>query len=124
MSSEPQPTNPNPRPREATKDADHFLHMRNVSVALGETVVLHDVNLTIATGEHIAILGPNGCGKSTLIKAMTCECYPIVRADMEMKVYGQDRWEVQELRKHLGVVATELPGERTSVTRGLDAVVS
>jgi iron complex transport system ATP-binding protein len=55
---------------------------------------------------------------------MTCECYPIVRSGMEMKVYGRDRWEVQELRKHLGVVATELPGERTSVTRGLDAVVS
>ncbi len=98
--------------------------MRNVDVARGQKVVLHDVNLSIAAGEHIAILGPNGCGKSTLIKAMTCECYPIVRPGMEMKVYGRDRWEVQELRKHLGVVATELPGERTAVTRGLDAVVS
>jgi iron complex transport system ATP-binding protein len=101
-----------------------FLSMRNVDIARGQKVVLQDVNLTIATGEHIAILGPNGCGKSTLIKAMTCECYPIVRSGMEMRVYGRDRWEVQELRKHLGVVATELPGERTSVTRGLDAVVS
>jgi iron complex transport system ATP-binding protein len=101
-----------------------FLNMRSVDIARGQKVVLQDVNLTIATGEHIAILGPNGCGKSTLIKAMTCECYPIVRSGMEMKVYGRDRWEVQELRKHLGVVATELPGERTSVTRGLDAVVS
>jgi iron complex transport system ATP-binding protein len=101
-----------------------FLSMRNVDIARGQKVVLQDVNLTIATGEHIAILGPNGCGKSTLIKTMTCECYPIVRSGMEMKVYGRDRWEVQELRKHLGVVATELPGERTSVTRGLDAVVS
>src|SRR5271154_4103301 len=101
-----------------------FLRMRNVDVARGQKVVLQDVNLTIAGGEHIAILGPNGCGKSTLIKAMTCECYPIVRPGMEMKVYGRDRWEVQELRKHLGVVAAELPGERTAVTRGLDAVVS
>jgi iron complex transport system ATP-binding protein len=101
-----------------------FLKMRNVDVARGEKVVLHDVNLTIATGEHIAILGPNGCGKSTLIKAMTCECYPIVAPGMELKVYGRDRWDVQELRKHLGVVATDLPGERTAVTRGLDAVVS
>jgi iron complex transport system ATP-binding protein len=101
-----------------------FLSMRNVDIARGQKVVLQDVNLSVATGEHIAILGPNGCGKSTLIKAMTCECYPIVRPGMEMKVYGRDRWEVQELRKHLGVVATELPGERTSVTRGLDAVVS
>jgi iron complex transport system ATP-binding protein len=101
-----------------------FLSMRNVDVARGQKVVLHDVDLRIGTGEHIAILGPNGCGKSTLIKAMTCECYPIVRPGMEMKVYGRDRWDVQELRKHLGVVAAELPGERTAVTRGLDAVVS
>jgi iron complex transport system ATP-binding protein len=106
------------------KEFPEFLRMRNVDVARGQKVVLHDVNLRIAAGEHIAILGPNGCGKSTLIKAMTCECYPIVRPGMEMKVYGRDRWEVQELRKHLGVVATELPGERTAVTRGLDAVVS
>ena len=106
------------------KESPEFLRMRNVDVARGQKVVLHDVHLRIAVGEHIAILGPNGCGKSTLIKAMTCECYPIVRPGMEMEVYGRDRWEVQELRKHLGVVATELPGERTAVTRGLDAVVS
>ncbi|MGC2403556.1 MAG: ATP-binding cassette domain-containing protein [Acidobacteriaceae bacterium] len=101
-----------------------FLSMRNVDVARGQKVVLQDVNLQIASREHIAILGPNGCGKSTLIKAMTCECYPIVRPGMELKVYGRDRWDVTELRKHLGVVAAELPGERTAVTRGLDAVVS
>jgi iron complex transport system ATP-binding protein len=107
-----------------SEEFPRFLSMRNVDVARGEKVVLQDINLTIATGEHIAILGPNGCGKSTLIKAMTCECYPIVRPGMEMKVYGRDRWDVQELRKHLGVVAADLPGERTAVTRGLDAVVS
>ena len=106
------------------REFPEFLNMSHVDVARGQKVVLQDVNLKIATGEHVAILGPNGCGKSTLIKAMTCECYPIVRPGMEMKVYGRDRWEVQELRKHLGVVATELPGERTAVTRGLDAVVS
>jgi iron complex transport system ATP-binding protein len=107
-----------------SREFPEFLNMSNVDVARGQNVVLQDVNLKIVTGEHVAILGPNGCGKSTLIKAMTCECYPIVRPGMEMKVYGRDRWDVQELRKHLGVVATELPGERTSVTRGLDAVVS
>jgi iron complex transport system ATP-binding protein len=101
-----------------------FLTMRHVDIARGQKTVLQDINLAVATGEHIAILGPNGCGKSTLIKAMTCECYPIVRPGMQMKVYGRDRWDVQELRKHLGVVAAELPGERTAVTRGVDAVVS
>lgn len=98
--------------------------MACVDVARGDKVVLHDINLRIAGGEHIAILGPNGCGKSTLIKAITCECYPIVRPGMEIKIFGRDRWDVQQLRKHLGVVAAELPGERTAVTRGLDAAVS
>jgi iron complex transport system ATP-binding protein len=101
-----------------------FLNMASVDIARGDKVVLHDVNLRIAGGEHIAILGPNGCGKSTLIKAITCECYPIVRPGMEIKIFGRDRWDVQQLRKHLGVVAAELPGERTAVTRGLDAAVS
>jgi iron complex transport system ATP-binding protein len=101
-----------------------FLNMASVDVARGDKVVLHDINLRIAGGEHIAILGPNGCGKSTLIKAITCECYPIVRPGMEIKIFGRDRWDVQQLRKHLGVVAAELPGERTAVTRGLDAAVS
>jgi len=50
--------------------------MEKVNVARGDTVVLYDFNLSIASGEHVAILGPNGCGKSTLIKTLTCECYP------------------------------------------------
>lgn len=101
-----------------------ILSLQHVDVCRGGLPVLHDINLSLHAGEHLAILGPNGCGKSTLIKAMVCECYPIVRAGMEMKVFGRDRWDVQELRKHLGVVTADLPGERTAVTRGVDAVVS
>ena len=32
---------------------------------------LDDISLSIGAGEHVCILGPNGCGKSTLIKAIT-----------------------------------------------------
>lgn len=101
-----------------------FIVMRHVDVARGGDAVLHDINLTISTGEHLAILGPNGCGKSTLIKAMTSECYPIVRPGLIRRIYGKQRWDVAELRKHLGVVGSELPGERTPSTTGLDAVIS
>jgi iron complex transport system ATP-binding protein len=107
---------------------ERFLELRHVNVARGDRVVLHDVNLTISAGEHVAILGPNGCGKSTLILAMTCQLYPIVQAGSSVCIFGRERWDLTELRRHFGVVAAspqgELPGERTAVTTGLDAVTA
>ena len=50
--------------------ASPLIEFRNVSIARGEKRGLHSLNLTIDSGEHIAILGPNGSGKSTLIKAV------------------------------------------------------
>jgi iron complex transport system ATP-binding protein len=101
-----------------------FLELRSVNVARGERVVLQDVDLTVRTGEHVAILGPNGCGKSTLIMAMTCQVYPIVSPEMRVRIFGRERWDLTELRRHFGVVGAELPGERTAVTTGLDAVTA
>jgi iron complex transport system ATP-binding protein len=105
-----------------------FLELRRVNVARGERVVLHDIDLTIRAGEHVAILGPNGCGKSTLILAMTCQIYPIVQPGMMVRIFGRERWDLTELRRRFGVVAAgllgELPGERTAVTTGLDAVIA
>ena len=98
--------------------------MRAVNVARGDRVVLHDVNLSIRTGEHVAILGPNGCGKSTLIMAMTCQVYPIFKPEMRVSIFGRERWDLTQLRRHFGVVGADLPGERTAVTTGLDAVIA
>jgi iron complex transport system ATP-binding protein len=111
-----------------TTEKDEFLKLRQVNVARGDRVVLHDVNLTIRAGEHVAILGPNGCGKSTLIMAMTCQLYPIVQQGMRVRIFGRERWDLTELRRHFGVVSAgligELPGERTAVTTGLNAVIA
>jgi iron complex transport system ATP-binding protein len=106
-----------------------FLGLQQVNVARGDRVVLHDINLTIRAGEHVAILGPNGCGKSTLILTMTCQIYPIVTPGMKVRIFGRERWDLTQLRKHFGVVGAglmgaELPGERTAVTTGLDAVIA
>ena len=101
-----------------------FLELENVSVARGLKVVLHNLSLRIESGEHVAILGPNGCGKSTLIKTMTCECYPLALPGMRVRIFGRERWEIFELRKRLGVVATDFPTERTLNTIGRDAVIT
>lgn len=114
---------------EAVKSSTDFLELCNVNVARGERIVMQDLNLGIRAGEHVAIMGPNGCGKSTLILTMTCQIYPIVRPGMRVRIFGRERWDLTELRKHFGVVSAgpmgaELPGERTAVTRGLDAVIA
>jgi iron complex transport system ATP-binding protein len=105
-----------------------FLSLRNVTVARGDNVVLHQVELDVALGEHLAILGPNGCGKSTLIKTLTRECYPMVplagEPPMRCSLMGRNRWDLSQLRSSFGVVSAELPGERTPVTCGLDAVIA
>lgn len=115
------PTNP-----QVTIDGSEteFLELRQVNVARGDSVILHDVNLKIRTGEHVAIMGPNGCGKSTLILAMTCQIYPIFHPEMRVRIFGRERWDLTHLRRHFGVVGTDLPGERTAVTNGLDAVTA
>jgi iron complex transport system ATP-binding protein len=105
-----------------------FLELAHVNVARGNNVVLHDINLTVSTGEHIAILGPNGCGKSTLIKTITCECYPLVSMEGEpetrVRIFDRERWDLTELKKRLGVVSAELPGRPTLHTTGRDAVIT
>ncbi len=101
-----------------------FLHLAHVNVARGENIVLHDINLSVKAGEHIAILGPNGCGKSTLIKTITCECYPIAQPQTTVSIFGRERWDLTELKKRLGVVSAELPGRQTLTTTGRDAVLT
>ena len=43
------------------------LELRRVSAGYGETVVLEDIDLTLAPGESISLIGRNGVGKTTLL---------------------------------------------------------
>ena len=47
-----------------------FLAVRNVGKVFGSHQVLHDVNLEIAEGEVLVIIGPSGSGKSTLLRTI------------------------------------------------------
>ena len=90
----------------------------------GQKVALDDFNLRIAADEHVAILGPNGCGKSTLIKTITRECYPVAREGSSMSILGQDSWDVFQLRAGLGIVSNDLMLSCTGDACGRDVVLS
>jgi iron complex transport system ATP-binding protein len=105
-------------------DTGALLAFHRVSVTLGGKQVLHDITLRIGAGEHVAILGPNGCGKSTLIKTITRECYPLALPDSSLTILGRDTWNVFELRPLLGIVSNELMRRCTREITGREMVLS
>jgi len=52
------------------KEETPVLDVRNLNVAYGQSQVLHGVNMTVAPGEIVAVVGRNGMGKSTLMKSL------------------------------------------------------
>ncbi len=101
-----------------------LLSFRNVTVMRGDRVALKEVNLEIAAGEHVCILGPNGCGKSTLIKTITRECYPLAQDGYSISILGRERWNIFELRSLLGIVSPDLLASCTTDATGRDVVLS
>ena len=55
----------------ASSDPAPRLEMRGIGKEFGGVSVLSNVDLTLAPGEVVALLGSNGAGKSTLVKILT-----------------------------------------------------
>ncbi|MGH9663254.1 MAG: ATP-binding cassette domain-containing protein, partial [Bryobacteraceae bacterium] len=100
-----------------------LLDFRNVSVMRDAHVALCGISLRIQPGEHAAILGPNGCGKSTLIKTIARECYPLVEDGSALSILGRDRWNIFELRAMLGIVSADLTAACAREITGEEAVI-
>jgi ATPase subunit of ABC transporter with duplicated ATPase domains len=108
--------------RPSGKDA---LTLKGVSKAFGDNQVLNDVSLVVRRGEHLAIIGPNGIGKSTLLKiavgdleadagkvAWGYETYPGYFAQDHREQLGESRQTVEENLWEL------CPGETIGFVRG------
>ncbi len=91
-----------------------MLDINSLSVAYDQRNVLNDLNLSIASGEIFAIIGPNGVGKSTLIRAIS-GVHPVRSGSI--CVVGQDLTQLTPIQRarYMAVVpqARELPGAYT-----------
>lgn len=105
--------------------APPLIALDQAHVVRGQVRVLHGLSLAIAQGQHTALLGPNGCGKSSFIKLLTRELYPLARADgvAPVQVLGQSRWQVDRLRSQLGIVSGDLE-DALADQHGLDALAA
>ncbi len=76
----------------------HDLH-----VTRGQTTILQGIDCTLPAGQCIALLGPNGCGKTTLTKCLTGHMF-ITQG--QVTVLGQTigQTDVRALRRRIGVV--------------------
>ena len=104
---------------------DNLIHIQNVSVVREGNKILDDVSLLIKKGQHTAILGPNGCGKSTLIKILTRELYPFAGKGM-VEICGREKWIQSELRTLIGVVrpmSYELLGNPTGLEMAISGLI-
>ena len=51
--------------------SDILLRAEHITCGYGGEPVVRDVSLTVTEGERLCVLGPNGCGKTTLLRALT-----------------------------------------------------
>jgi len=104
--------------------ATPLVEIRNATIWRESTCVFEDLDLVIAQHERVAIVGPNGSGKTTLLKAINRELYPVAKDDTVFRILGRDRWNVWELRRHIGIVSQDLQQRYTATTTALEVVVS
>jgi len=101
VSSVPEPKTPKPLPRVQGR-----IELRDVALRYGNRSVIHGLNLSIAPGEMVGLVGHSGAGKSTLVN-LICRFYDVSQG--AILVDGIDVRDVcvADYRRNIGLVLQE-----------------
>ncbi len=101
-----------------------ILDIQHATVYRGDNRVFSDFSFALQQGEHAAIVGPNGAGKSTLLKLLSGEVHPLALDDTKVSLFGEERWNVWDVRKQLGMVSHDLQRDYLICAEGLNVILS
>ncbi|NBE55612.1 amino acid ABC transporter ATP-binding protein [Streptomyces boluensis] len=91
--------------KDAAPVADELVALKNVNKHFGALHVLQDIDLTIARGEVVVVIGPSGSGKSTLCRAINrLETVESGTITIDGKPLPQEGKELARLRADVGMV--------------------
>jgi ATP-binding cassette, subfamily B, multidrug efflux pump len=82
------------------------IEFRNLTFAYGDTTVLHNINLRISAGESLAIVGPTGSGKTTLVNLIP-RLYDAPPGSVLIDGQAIRSFPLATLREQIGVVPQE-----------------
>src|ERR1041385_7617011 len=103
--------------------APPMLEVSHLSIERSGTIILDQVSWRVERGQHLAMLGANGSGKTSLLSALTGYLMPTA-GDITVfgHRYGQTDW--RELRKRIGLVSSSLRQWMAEAEPALETVVS
>ena len=112
--------------KESSRSADVFpiLEIQHATVYRGDTCVFSDFSFALEEAEHVAVLGPNGAGKSTLLRLLVGDVHAMPKGETRMALFGEERWNVWEVRKRIGIVSHDLQRDYLICAEGLNVVLS
>ena len=86
-------------------DKPHLIEFKHVSFKYprSEKIILNDVNITIPYGQHLAIVGLNGAGKTTFIKLL-CRLYDVTEGEILVDGINIKEYSDDEYRKLFAVL--------------------
>ena len=82
------------------------IEVRRVSFAYGQTIVLHDISFSVPAGGSLAIVGPTGSGKSSLVNLIP-RLFDVQQGEVLIDGINVRRYPLQQLRRAVGYVPQE-----------------
>lgn len=95
----------------------------NVSIQRETRTTVDNVSLTVETGQHWVILGPNGCGKTTLLQTMSLYLHPS-NGDVIINGQALGTFDIRPIRPRLAYVSASLASELRTALTAHDVVLS